>query len=329
VKRFAAVLLSALATTQIAVAQDDTRRWNMPTAYKGFHTENAVSFADCVRLATNGGIDITVRGGGELLRGGKIFAALKSGEVEIGERLLSSHSYQHRVFYIDSIPFLATSYEASEKLAIATDPAIRSVLETENLHLLYSVPWPAQGLFFKKKITNLSDMKGVKFRSYNDSIVRFSELFGMRPTWIDVDALAQSLATGVYDGLIASAKTVADRELWEVGISHYYRLNAWFPRNSVMVNLDTWRALQDDEREALTACGEISAKRGARLSREQDETNLAVLRKNGVIVEEPNEDFWADLVEKVGKQMIAEWLETADESSVGAIKSYRRATTAQ
>ena len=41
-------------------------KWDMPMAYaaSNFHTENGVAFADCVRDATSGEIDITVHPGG-------------------------------------------------------------------------------------------------------------------------------------------------------------------------------------------------------------------------------------------------------------------------
>lgn len=74
-------------------------------------------------------------------------------------------------------------------------------------------------------------------------------------------------------------------------------------------------------------CGKIAAERGVQLSKEQDETNLAILRDSGMVVAEPNDTLLADLVEKVGKPMLAEWLETADESSAAAIAAFQQATT--
>jgi len=321
-KNFLALVLLALASTRIAVAQDDGHHWDMPTAYDGFHTENAISFANCVRERTGGGIDITVRGDGKMLRGGEIFAAVQSGKVHIGERLLSAHGHEHSMFSIDSIPFLATSYEVSEKLAIAAAPAIRSKLEDENLHLLYSVPWPGQGLHSNRQVDTLSDLKGIKLYAYNDRIIRIAELTGMQPTKVDVAEITQNVAIGIYEGLISSAKTASDRHLWKHGISHFYRIDAWFPRNSVIINLETWRDLKDKERDALTTCGEIASERGTRLSREQDDFHLAILRDNGVVVENLDDEVMDDLVETVGKAMVAEWLETADENSADTVRIF-------
>ena len=321
-KNYLTLIFFALLSTRIAVAQEEVRHWDMPTAYDGFHTENAISFAQCVRERTGGGIDITVRGDGEMFRGSKILAAVQSGKVKIGERLLSADSDEHQVFNIDSIPFLATSYEASEKLALAAAPAIRAALEDENLHLLYSVPWPGQGLHLMKQIDTLSDLKGIKIYAYNRKTARIAELTGMTPTQVDLAEISHLVAIGIYEGLISSAKTASDRHLWKHGMSHYYKVDAWFPRNSVVINLETWRGLKDKERDALTACSELASERGAQLSREQDDFHLTILRDNGVVVEKLDDEVMIDLVETVGKAMIAKWLKTADENSADAVRSF-------
>ena len=65
--------------------------------------------------------------------------------------------------------------------------------------LLYGVPWPSQGLYFKKEIKSVADSKGVKFRSYNNSTARIAELMGMLPVQVEAAELSQALATGVAD----------------------------------------------------------------------------------------------------------------------------------
>ena len=55
------------------------------------------------------------------------------------------------------------------------------MLEEQGLKLVYSVPWPPQGLYFKKEVNSTADMVGVKVRSYNKSTARLAELTGMAP----------------------------------------------------------------------------------------------------------------------------------------------------
>jgi len=61
-------------------------------------------------------LNIVVHGGGSLFKGNEIKRAVQTGQAPIGERLLSAHQNENALFGADSIPFLATSYEASAKL---------------------------------------------------------------------------------------------------------------------------------------------------------------------------------------------------------------------
>ena len=70
----------------------------------------------------------------------KIKRAVQTGQAPIGERLLSAHQNENPIFGIDSVPFLATNFEASEKLWGAARPAIEKILDEQNLVLLYAVP---------------------------------------------------------------------------------------------------------------------------------------------------------------------------------------------
>ncbi|MEH0069715.1 hypothetical protein V6L77_04265 [Pannonibacter sp. Pt2-lr] len=105
----ASVCSAALA--QAAMAE----KWDMPLAYpaSNYHTENVVEFAACVKEATGGEIDIVAHPNGSLFGGADIKRAVQTGQVPIGERLLSAHANENPLFGVDSIPFLATSFEES------------------------------------------------------------------------------------------------------------------------------------------------------------------------------------------------------------------------
>ncbi|MEE8225657.1 MAG: C4-dicarboxylate ABC transporter substrate-binding protein, partial [Kiloniellales bacterium] len=110
-------------------------KWDMPMAYadSNFHTQNGKAFAEAVMVATGGELEIVVHGGGSLFKGNEIKRAVQTGQAPIGERLLSAHQNENVLFGADSIPFLATSYEASAKLWKAAKPKLESILEKQNL----------------------------------------------------------------------------------------------------------------------------------------------------------------------------------------------------
>ena len=101
--------------------------------------------------------------------------------------------------------------------------------------LLYSVPWPPQGIYAKKEIKSVDDLKGMKFRTYNAMIGRIAALAGAIPTQIEVPDLPTAFATGRVDVMITSASTGVDTKAQDY-LTHYMDTQAWLPRNIVFVN---------------------------------------------------------------------------------------------
>ena len=286
-------------------------KWDMPMAYSAtnFHSMNGVLFADAVRVATGGEIDITVHPGGSLFKGAEIKKAIQTGQVPIGERLLSGHQNESLIFGTDSIPFLATSYAAADKLWKHLKPELTKILDDQGLILLYGVPWPAQGLYFKKEINSVADTKGIKFRSYNNSTARIAELMGMLPVQVEAAELSQALATGVADSFVSSGSTGYDRKVWE-HLTHFYEVNAWLPRNYVMVHKKSWNKLDKNTQNIIMGVAQMAEAAGTARSEQLSGWYLTQLAANGMTVQVAKGQLRADL-ERIGKTMSDEWMANA------------------
>tara|TARA_B100002052_G_scaffold197134_1_gene179827 strand:- start:3169 stop:4146 length:978 start_codon:yes stop_codon:yes gene_type:complete len=308
---FSAIVLSLFLTS----ASNAVEKWDMPMAYSAtnFHSQNGVMFADAVRIATGGEIDITVHPGGSLFKGGEIKKAIQTGQVPIGERLLSGHQNESLIFGTDSIPFLATSYADSDKLWKHLRPELEKILDKQGLVLLYGVPWPSQGLYFNKEINSVADTKGIKFRSYNNSTARIAELMGMLPVQVEAAELSQALATGVASSFVSSGATGYDRKVWE-HLSHFYEVNAWLPRNYVMVNKKTWNKLSEKNRNIIMGVAKMAEAAGTARSEQLSGWYLTQLAANGMTVTKAQGQLRTDL-ESIGKTMSDEWI--ANAGSVG------------
>ena len=70
------------------------------------------------------------------------------------------------------------------------------------------MPWPPQGLYFRNEVKSVADMKGIKFRSYNNATSRLAELTGMLPVTIEAAEISQAFATGVADSMVSSGQLV-------------------------------------------------------------------------------------------------------------------------
>lgn len=318
-KTLLATSVAAMALGTVASAES----WDMPMAYpaNNYHTENAQIFVDAVRDCTGGELDITIHAGGSLFKGDEIKRAVQVGEAQIGERLLSAHANENAVFGYDSVPFLATSFEASDALRDAARPTLNALLNEQNMTLLYSVPWPPQGLYFAQEVNSLSDAEGLKFRAYNAATARVAELGGMIPTQIEAAELKQALATGVVQAFISSGSTGVDEKVWE-DLTNFYDAKAWLPRNSIFVNTDAMNALPAASQECLMTEAAAAEARGSAKAAELAGGFLETLAENGLTVSEPGDALAADLA-TIGATMTDEWLSQAGDAGAAIVDAYK------
>ncbi len=315
--------LSATALTAVAGTAAQAETWDMPMAYaaSNFHSEIGAQFAACVTDATGGDLEIVTHPSGSLYGGAEIKRAVQTGQVNIGERLLSAHQNENPLYGVDSIPFLVSSFDEHEKLWDIAEPYVSDALAEDSLHYLYSVPWPPQGLYSDRPIESVEELEGIKFRSYSTATARMAELTGMLPVQVEAAELSQALATGVAEAFISSGATGYDRKVWEQ-LSHFYPVDAWLPRNAVFVNADAWADLPDGTRTALNDCADKAAEDGLAASKEYTEFTLNGLKEGGMTVE-PASDALMNGLKEIGETMTAEWLETAGEDGKAIVEEYR------
>ncbi|WP_415715877.1 TRAP transporter substrate-binding protein [Roseibium sp.] len=320
-------LTTVLTTTALTVASAmpvlAAEKWDMPMAYSAsnFHSATGAEFAKCVTTGTGGEIEIVTHPSGSLFPGAQIKRAIQTGQVPIGERLLSGHQNENALFGFDSIPFLATSFDDSAKLWEAAKPTIEKVLADQNLTLLYAVPWPPQGLYFKNEVNSVADMKGIKFRSYNNATSRLAELTGMLPVTIEAAEISQAFATGVADSMVSSGSTGYDRKVWE-SLNYFYEVDAWLPRNYVMVNSQVWDGVSDQNKNVIRGCAELAEYAGNWRSKEYTGFTLQGLRDGGMTVGPASDQMVGELKE-IGVTMTNEWLEAAGEDGAAIVEAFK------
>ena len=315
--------LAASVVALAAAAPAMAEKWDMPMAYSGtnFHSEVGANFAQCVTDATGGDLEIVTHPSGSLFAGNEIKRAVQTGQANIGERLISAHQNENPLYGVDSVPFLVSSFDEHEKLWEIAGPTVAEALAEENLHYLYSVPWPPQGLYFRDPVESVADMKGVKFRSYSTATARLAELTGMLPVQIEAAEISQAFATGVADSMVSSGSTGYDRKVWE-HLNHFYIVDAWLPRNIVFVNNDAWNGLSDETKAAMNDCAAAAKAEGLQRSKDYTDFTLNGLREGGMTVEPANDTLMGEL-KAIGETMTTEWLETAGDAGKAIVDSYK------
>lgn len=313
--------VSALAFAAPAAAQT---KWNLPAAYPADnpHSENLVLFAKDVEAATGGKLSITVHPGASLFKAPEIKRAVQSGQAQMGEVLISIHENEDPIFGIDVVPFLATSFADSKKLYAASKAAIEKKLDSQGIKLLFMVPWAPQGVYTKKELNTIDDMKGMKWRSYNVGTARLGELVGMQSVTIQAAELPQALATGVVNSFMSSGGTGYDSKVWET-LTHFYDVKAWIPKDATFVNKAAFNGLDKATQDAILKAAATAEERGWKMWQEKASWYLDQLKAKGMKVQEPSPALAAGF-KKAGEQLTADWLKKAGADGQAIVDAYKK-----
>ena len=318
-KLFTFLISSVLLFANVSLAE----KWDMALAYGAgnFHSANAAEFAKKVSEKSGGKLTIVTHPGGSLFKGGEIFRAVRTGQAQIGERFMSALGKEDPLLEIDSQPFLATSYSDAMKLYKASKPEIIKGLEEKGLVFLYAVPWPAQGLYSKKEINSVSDLKGLKFRAYNSATIRIAELTGMAPTKIEAAEISQAFSTGAVESMITSPTTGKNKKIWENGVKYFYDIAAWFPKNMVIVHRGAWNKLDSATQELIMKEAAVAERKGWDLSKKGNVSDKKALADAGMQVGKVNSELQKHFQE-VGATMAEEWKKKAGSRGSSVLAAY-------
>jgi len=323
-KLFKNIFLAFVALVFSVSVANAGEKWDMALAYGAgnFHSAKATEFAKNVTDKSGGKLTIVTHPGGSLFKGGEIFRAVRTGQVPIGERFMSALGKEDPLLEVDSQPFLATNYGAAMRLYKASKPEIVKGLDAKGLVFLYAVPWPAQGLYSKKEINSIADLKGLKFRAYNSATIRIAELTGMAPTKIEAAEISQAFSTGAVESMITSPTTGKNKKIWENGVGYFYDIAAWFPKNMVIANKDAWNKLDADTQKLIMSEAAKAEQKGWDLSKIGNRDDKKALADAGMKVGKVNSALKKHF-EEVGATMSKEWAERAGARGQAVLAAYK------
>ncbi|MGG4775732.1 TRAP transporter substrate-binding protein [Paenalcaligenes sp. Me52] len=311
-----AALVFASATTYAAT-------WQMATPYpeSNFHTQNIQQFAKDVEAATNGELKINVHPAGSLIKHQEIKNAVRSQQIETGEFIISNLANENPMFALDSVPFVAVSFDDAAKMYHVSKPDLEKLLGRQNLKILFSVAWPPQGLYTDRPIEKIEDLKGIKMRAYSPQTERLAQLAGAVPTQVEVPDLAQAFTTGRVNAMITSTSTGVNTTAWDY-LTHFYDVAAFLPKNVVVVNQRVFDSLDEATQKAVLDAAAAAELRGWEMAEADHVAQRNVLEQHGIKVS-PGSDELNAALHKVGEQMAAEWAKEAGDEGEVVLEAYR------
>jgi TRAP-type transport system periplasmic protein len=295
---------------------------DLATAYASdnFQTHNLQQFADDVRTATDGRVNIRLHPAGRLLKPAQIFAGVRDGKAEAGEVIMSSLEKEELLFGLDSLPFIVSGYDDAKRMWAASRPAVAKSMEKRGLLVLYAVPWPPQNLYSTEEVKTIRDFTGRNMRVYSPTTERIAELVGARAVTVQVVDLAKAVAANRVELMLTSSWTGVDTKAWR-SMRYYYKVNAWLPKNMVFIRKNVFERLSIPDQKVVLDTARVAEARGWRLSRESDLGYEKQLSSNKVQV--LGMDFMIrTYLDRVGETVTREWLRKAGNTELNVLLKY-------
>jgi len=299
-------------------------KWDLPTAYPpaNYHTENIVQFAKDVEAATGGKLKITVHANASLFKAPEIKRAVQSGQAQAGEILLANYANENPIYALDGVPFLATTYPEAKRLYEASRPQMDKLLGSQGIKVLFMVPWAPQGIYSKKEIASVADLRGIKWRAYSPATAKIAELIGAQPVQIQQAELSAAMATGVIESYMSSGSTGFDTKTYE-SIKNFYDTQAWIPKNAVLVNVKSFDALDAAAKAAVLKAAADAEARGWKTAEAKNDEYKKLLTERGMKIHKPSPKLDADM-RQVGAIMQSDWLKVAGADGNAIVDAYKK-----
>ena len=308
----------------VVIAPASAVTWEMagPLPASNFLTQNVDGFVKNVAHLSGGKFKINLHVSGELIKPQETKQAVRSGQIPIAQMYLYVYGNENPAFETSTIPFIAGTYIKSWKMWKVTKPYMEKILAKQRMKILYAVPWPIQGFYTRKSIQSMADFKNVKFRVYSTMTARMAKLMGAEPVQIQFGEIAQAFATGLVGAMYTSPQTGINSQAWDFAKHFTNTYGGNLSMTAVVVNAKEYKGLDPDLKQVLHDAA-LDAQTSGWLTAEAISTeHIAILKKNGMIIEEPSPEFRKNL-NKIGRQMLEEWAKTAGPLGVEVLEAFK------
>ena len=303
----ALALLVTVGNVEVKAA-DAAYKWNVPLIWTLPHhirTEQE-SFKKRVLDRTNGKVNISLFQFGEIgLVDSDVLSIVRGGEFPLVELDHSKTAGDEPLFQIFNLPGLAFSIQDAITIGKATEGLRKKALaERDAVEIGMAHYMPGQGVFTKKPVRTIADLKGVGIRVYSGVLLSSFNLLGARPQIIPWGDAPAALLQGVVDGAITSPSSGI-----KVGFGDTTKYMTTMPlsnRVSWIMNKDIWNSLSPEIQKILQEECNASAKR-MQANWNSEEAGVAkMVQDAGMTFVPPSEAFKAD-VTKLLRPVWDEW----------------------
>jgi TRAP-type C4-dicarboxylate transport system substrate-binding protein len=285
-----------------------------------FHTINAKRYADEVKSATSGAVEIEVKSGGQLgFKGPEQLRAVRDGLVPMADILNIQQIGDEPLLGVEGLPFISNNIDELKVLHKYLRPEYEKVALKNNQTILYMVPWPTQYLHLKVKADSLEALKGIKIRVPDKNAQDMCSAIGMAPALIPWGETIAALSSGAVSGVSTSAVSGVDGKFWEF-LKFFHQTNHAWSSQIVTINNDTLKKLSPANQKTLAELARKLEPDFWASSLKADADSTKRLTEGGMQLVVPSPEMMADLRRKT-EPMLADFMKRVP-ASQKPIKAY-------
>ncbi len=318
------IVLLVLAPFSSALAKTT---WHMHLNYPAgnFHSQGAQRFADKVKAATDGELEIVLHPGSSLgFKGPELLRAVADGQISIAEVPTGMVEGDAPILALTAQPFISSNAFEQRLLYQLAKPVYEKTLKRFKQKTLYTSVWPFSGIYTQRPITALADLKGLKMRVYDGTGLAFGKATGVAARKMPFSEVYPAMKAGLLDSMYTSSVSGVDAKSWEV-LKYFTRINILGPVNMVNVNLDAWNKLSANVQEQVLEVAVAMEDEMWNLAGDMDRSSLKTLRENGLQVLDVDKKFRSEL-DQVGVELRGVWFKKAGADAEAVLQQYNQIT---
>lgn len=302
-------------------------RWDMHLNYPAgnFHSKGAQLFAERVKEATGGELEIVLHSGAALgFKGPELLRAVAEGQLFIAEIPTGMVEGDAPILALTAQPFISTNSFEQRLLYQLAKPVYAKVLKKFNQKTIYTSVWPFSGIYTQRPIKSKADLKGLKMRVYDGTGLSFGKLTGIAARKMPFTEVYPAMKAGLLDSMYTSSVSGVDAKAWEI-LKYFTRINIVGPVNMINVNLKAWNRLPKNIQETVLEVAAQMEDEMWNLAGEMDRRSIKSLKKNGMTVLEVSKSFRKEL-DEVGIKLRSAWAKKAGADAQDILKKYYEIT---
>lgn len=269
-------------------------------------------FADSVKEQTNGRLVITPHAPGELpYTGMESVRAVGKGAIQMADAPIGYIAGDVKETVIPTWPFLASKDSNTFKKAYkVVQPYADKELKKNGVETLFYLSDPIQRLWgVGKPVKKLSDLKGLKIRTFSPELQAFFKKLGATPVSMSFSEVPAALQRGVIDAAVTGSAGAYDAKWYEL-IDWGYTLPVAGSAGLQLVNSKSLNQLPDDIQKIVLKQAKEMEREGNQNTEKEDLEDIKRFEKKGVKINEASSED----IEKSKQIMKSLWDKWANES---------------